>query len=64
MRFQSSKDGWNYAIMIPTKGRADRIQKGFKKMPFLNDWRTYVGIEHREIDDYHLDILIETAEKK
>ena len=52
MRFQSSKDGWNYAIMIPTKGRADRIQKGFKKMPFLNDWRTYIGIEHREIDDY------------
>jgi hypothetical protein len=52
MKFQSSKDGWNYAVMIPTKGRADRIQKGFKKMPFLNDWRTYIGIEHREIDDY------------
>jgi|TARA_R100001086_G_scaffold167791_1_gene91132 hypothetical protein len=50
--FKSAVGGDNYAIMIPTKGRADRIQKGFKKMPFLNDWRTYVGIEHRERDDY------------
>ena len=52
MKFRSSKDGRNFVIMIPTKGRADRIRKGFKKMSFLNDWRTYVGIEHRERDNY------------
>ena len=50
--FKSAVGGDNYAVMIPTKGRADRIRKGFKKMSFLNDWRTYVGIEHRERDDY------------
>ena len=38
--------------MIPTKGRPDRIQKGFKKMAFLNDDHVYVGIEHKEFNDY------------
>jgi hypothetical protein len=52
MKFKSKRDGQNYAVMIPTKGRSDRIQKGFRKMTFLNDDRVYVGIEHREIDDY------------
>jgi hypothetical protein len=52
MKFRSSIDERNFAAMIPTKGRADRIQKGFKKMPFLNNERTYIGIEHREISSY------------
>ena len=41
-----------YAVMIPSKGRADRIAKGFRKMPFLNASNVYVGIEHREMFEY------------
>ena len=52
MKMKSSKKSHSYAIMIPTKGRSDRIQKGFKKMPFLDSNKVYVGIEHREIDSY------------
>jgi hypothetical protein len=44
----------NYTVMIPTKGRSDRIVKGFRKMTFLNNDRVYVGIEHREIEDYKI----------
>ena len=52
MKLKSRQSTRRYAVMIPTKGRSDRIQKGFRKMPFLNDGRVYVGVEHREIEDY------------
>ena len=52
MKLKSRQSTRTYAVMIPTKGRSDRIQKGFRKMTFLNDGRVYVGIEHRETEDY------------
>ena len=42
----------SYTLMIPTKGRPDRIVKGFRKMRFLNNDSTIVGIEHREKNQY------------
>jgi hypothetical protein len=56
MKLKSRQNGQNYAVMIPTKGRSRRILKGFRKMTFLNDDRVYVGIEHREVDEYKVFI--------
>jgi len=52
MKLKSKEKNHRFSVMIPTKGRPDRIQKGFKKMAFLNDDHVYVGIEHKEFNDY------------
>ena len=46
MKLKSKEKNHRFSVMIPTKGRPDRIQKGFKKMAFLNDDHVYVGFEH------------------
>ena len=40
------------AVLIPSRGRPDILFKTLKKMPFLNDVHTYIGIERRETTVY------------
>lgn len=42
----------SYAVLIPSKGRPDVLQKTLRAMPFLNRPNTFVGVEEREVKKY------------
>lgn len=42
----------NYCVLIPSRGRPDILAKTFRKMPFLDDDTTYIGLENKEREDY------------
>jgi len=41
------------AVLIPSRGRPDILAKTLAKMPFLNDFDTYIGIEPQDLETYY-----------
>lgn len=41
-----------FAVLIPSRMRADILKKTLERMPFLNSQHTFIGIDHSETEDY------------
>jgi hypothetical protein len=59
---QLGKVTYPFAVLIPSRGRADVLAKTLKRMPFLNSPDTFLGIEYGEWSDYE-DVFADYADK-
>lgn len=43
---------YRFAVLIPSRGRAALLAKTFRRMPFLINTDTWIGIQYDQLDDY------------
>lgn len=44
----------SYCVLIPSRGRAEALARSLRRMPWLNEMDTWIGIETREFRAYRL----------